>query len=300
MPGMHKVWNTIRPALHILFLILTALILICVLLSAFLKFNVLKKDNYLVVANKKETVNSMTTYLYETLESECLFYDIPFEQIKSALPVETVSKLMVSCVDRIYTMAVEGGKPESIIIDTTLFQQVLEAYFYSLPDEEQPRNLQETAITISTELAEKVELRLNAGIDDTVLTGLHSFLFSNGVAYKLASNFWLFLVLLLLACAISFLLGTGDIFRRFYTVFGTLLIGSMAVFTPLFLLCEYDLLSRIVIGDSPLKLYINNLYNMVLGNCFSVSLFVFVILGLLTIIAIVAIVIRQSRKITTD
>lgn len=239
-------------------------------------------------------VSGMKGYILEVIEDECLFYDLPFEPVSEAVTDEWVASLCEEYADTMYT-AMNSGEDVGIFeIDPTPYRETLDAFFASLPEEERPLD-PNTAQTIAKELAIGTAHVLQGGVSDKLIDYGHRFIYGNVAVRRLRGmHGWLWLLTAVAAVCCLLPIHTSWK-RRVYATAGSLFIGSSLVFVPLWLLHQHDIPSRWVLGESPLKLYADRIWNGVIGGMTNTALILFILCAVLLLASVVIRVLPEKE-----
>lgn len=249
---------------------------------------------YRDIPNDPAFVQGMTDYVLDDLEAECLFYDLPFDTIKTAVTTEWIRELSRQYTASVYTALCSGEELKPLDVDPAPYRAVIDSFFASLPEEERPLDVN-AAATLSQELATSTEAVLAGGIINRFLGYGHDLVYGDTPLRKTASMAWWSLAAAVLFAVLS-LIPWGGRLQRFYATAGSLFVGSALAFVPLWLLKRHDLVNRLVLGDSPLKLYVGGILDGAVGGMTAAALWVFIGCAVLLVAAAVLLVRYKAKE----
>lgn len=271
----------LRPVLQALLSVILAIAVAVTVLLFGLQNVVYNEKLYSDIPEDPAFVEGMTAYVLNDLEAECLFYDLPFDTMKNAVTEEWIRELSQEYTAAVYTALCSGNAAEDLTVDPAPYRAVLDIFFASLPEEERPLD-DNAAATLSEELAHSTALVMAGGLSDTILNYGHRFVYGDTLLRRVASYaVWALIAVVVLA--LLSVIPWGGWRRRVYATAGSLFIGSALTFVPLWLLQRHGLVDRLVLGESPLKLYVNGILNGMIDGMTAISLWVFV--GALVLLA---------------
>lgn len=251
--------SIIRAALSVLLLLSVA----ATLFAYMVNYSLFDTTCYMKAAESPAFTESVHTAVYDQLESECLFYELPFDTMKTVIDKEQINRLVKEQLVSVGNSIVHEKPMADIVLDTAPFVKAIDTFFASLPEDERPLD-NNAAQTIANDLVKAIEPVLHFGVGNTLLKS------AQGIMRKLLplKQFTSLGVVLLLGSIVLavgvWFLAVGPFSHRLYTVAGLLFLGSSVAAVPMWLLRWYDLPSRLVLGQSALKQYINQvIYSLV-------------------------------------
>ncbi|MBO5929636.1 MAG: hypothetical protein J6Q42_06435 [Clostridia bacterium] len=241
---------------------------------------------YMQVAESPAFTESVHTAVYDQLESECLFYELPFDTMKSAIDKEQINHIAKEQLVSVGNAIVEGKPVQDVTLDMVPFVKAIDTFFASLPEDERP--LDDNAVqTIANDLVKAIEPVLHLGIGNTLLKSAQGIMRKLLPLKKFTSlSVWFLVASLVLAVSVWFL-AVGPFSHRLYTVAGLLFLGSSVAAVPMWLFRWYDLPSRLVLGQSALKQYINQVIYSLVDHLTIVTSTVVAVSAVLLITAVV-------------
>ncbi len=277
---------------------LLAVVLCAAVVCSLLAFSlqaVFDSDVYGEAAETDVFVSALYTEVSEHLESECLFYDLPYDTVIKAMPVQTVQDVSREHITAVYDTLCHGTKLPSVTLDSAPFKRAIDSFFATLPVEERPLD-PDASSTIAGELAESTALVMSIGISDKLLSSAHP-LFAETSPLRRVTNagIWLLLAVVVLT-AVSLIPFKSTLRQRVYGTAGALFIGSAIVAVPMWLFAGLDLPAKIAIGDSALREYVNGVLYTVLGRANTVATVAFVVTAVLLIAAVVWLITESKEK----
>ncbi len=284
----------LRPVVQpLLALLLVAAVPLTVLLFG-LKTVVYSDTIYREIPESEEFVKGVRPFVEDSLEAECLFYDIPFDTLRTCVTDEWLREISREYTASVYEALCSGEELVPVSVSADVYRTALEGYFASLPEDKRPRD-ETVTDTLSKEFAEVTSATLSSGIINRVLNYGHDFVYGNTLLRRVSSYApWALLATLVLA-ALS-LLPWGGFRSRFYSTAGSLFVGSALSFVPLWLLKRYDLPSRLALGDSPLKLYVRGIVGGMTEGFTALTFGVFLAASVLLVAATVVLVTAKKEQ----
>ena len=296
MNNWQKVLSNLRSVLFFVLVLFASAALVLAILSVAFRSTAMDKENYVKPMQTDRFCESMYGYLREDLESECLFYDLPFSVLDDALKLEQIEAFCGQYAAEIYDALVNGDAVDTPDWETTSFVNAVQRFFDSLPQEERP--LDETAaVTIGTEFSEYAAAVLKGGIRDRFLETGRQWL-SHPLVRVLAHKTILFWCLTIIGALGAMLCRLKQWRRGAYLLSFALGMSSFATMIPFWLLSRYSLMDKIALSDSSLKLYIETVFNGVLHEAVTITGVAF---GLATVllIATVVFVCKSTQNVHT-
>lgn len=255
------------------------------LLSCVLRYVLFDRTAYTKAANSPALVDSVHTTLLNRLESECLFYDLPFETLKTAVSKDVVETLVTAQTSAVYDALFDGEPLPKVQWDNTVLTRTIQSFFDTLPEQDRPTN--DAAQTIAADLINSMSPMLRIGLGDKLLAQGHNIIKKLLPFQSFAAiTVWLALLSAVLAVGL-WLVTPKSTPQRLQTVFGMVFFGSSVVAVPLWLLRWYDLPSRLVLSESALKQYVNGVLYQIVDYSVTVTSVVFAVSALVLIIAVV-------------
>lgn len=267
-----------------------AAVLLCLsvtvtLITAFVKLTVFDRNEYQAVVEEDGFSAKMATFVRDALESECLFYDLPFTVLDTAVTEEFVHTFSLAYADSLYEALFVGGELTIPEVDPEPYRAAIAAHFETLPKEAQPLDV-DADETIAAELAKTASLVLQSGVSDRILQPAHAVI-NHPLLICLMSNFNVLAGMMVALLILCLLLGVGCIRRQVYAACSALTVGSMLVFVPAWLLQRYDLPAKLVLGASPLRLYVEGILYRFTQQLYQLSAWALVLSAVLLLAAIV-------------
>lgn len=239
-------------------------------------------------------VSTLYTEAQEHLASECLFYDLPYDTMSAALPVETVRTVVLERLTAVYDALHTGETLPSATMDPAPFKAAIDSFFETLPFEERPLD-PDASQTIADELSKSVALVMSIGIGDTLVKTVHPlFADTSPLRQFVDTRVWLLLSVAVLA-AVSLIPFKSTLRQRAYGTAGALFIGSALMAAPTWLFVVDDLPSKLAIGDSSLKEYINAILYAVIHRTNGIATTAFVISTVLLLASVGWLVVRKKE-----
>lgn len=246
---------------------------------------VFRRETYVAAAESDAFVSSLHTEVLEHLESECLFYDLPYDTMSAALPVQTVQVVVRERMAGVYDALCTGKTLPSVALDPAPFKAAIDSFFESLPFEERPLDA-DASQTIATELAQSMGLVMSAGISDKLIQTAHPLFAEASPLRQLANRGFWWLIIMTVLVVISLIPFKSSYGQRAYSTAGALFIGSTLVAVPTWLFVGHDLPSRLAVGDSALKQYVNTVLYTIINRTNVIVSVAFIICLVLLILSV--------------
>ncbi len=268
---------------------------VVVALLSFSLQTVFEREVYTAAAEADTFVSSLHTEVLEHLESECLFYDLPYDTMSAALPAETVKAAVAERMAAVYDSLCTGEALPSVTLDSAPFKAAIDSFFDTLPVEERPLD-PDASQTIAGELAESIGLVMSVGISDKLLATVHPLFAESSPLRQLVDvRVWLLLAVVVLA-AVSLIPLKSSVRQRTYSTAGALFIGSALVAVPVWLFAGHDLPSKLAIGDSALREYVNTILNAVIDRMTVITTIAFIVSALLLVVSVTWLMFEKTKQ----
>lgn len=253
------------------------------------------RELYVSVAKDDAFIEALEADVRDHLEDECLFYGIPFEVMDGVVTPAQMRAAAKTRMESAYDALCSGGEPDAIVLDTAPFQAVIQAYFDSLPKEEQPLDT-EAAATLAKDFADSVSSVMQLGVTAKLLKTAHP-LFAEDALPRKVLRLLPFSVLITVLFALVGLIPVKTTLRqRVYGVSGALFVGSALIAVPTWLFVGLDFPATIALAESALREYVRLLLYAVLDRMTLITTTAFVISAMLLIAAVIWLVIEKKEK----
>ena len=273
---MNKTWykRLKAPTLALLRGLVCALVLIAFLLTVLslsLKAAIGEREGYRRIVRDPAVTEALLDYARSDLEAECLFYGLPATIIDQSLSAKEASAFSLQYIDAVYDAVFVSGKLQAPAVEAALFRDAIAAHLA----EEDVEDKETVIDQLAAEFAAVTTSVWRLGISQKILTPLH----------RILTNVWVVRLLdsgLLLAGVTALLLGVGVVLglrrirRQAFALMGTLTVGSMLLFVPVWLLHRYGLAEKMVLGDGPLRLFVVQWMNTATAQLFTAHLWVLI------------------------
>jgi len=267
---------------------------VCLLLTFSLQV-MFDADIYGKAAQTEAFASALHEEVLEHLDAECLFYGLPYDTIKDAMPMQTVLGVAQERMATVYDTLCRGTKLPSLSLDSAPFKAAIDSFFETLPFEERPLD-PDASQTIAKELAESTALVMSIGISDKLIKTAHPLFAENSPLRRVAdSSVWLMLVIALLTAACLYPL-KSTLRQRAYSAASTLFVGSAVVAVPTWLFVSLDFPAKLAIGDSALREYVSGVLYIAIDRMTAVTTTAFVISAVLLIASVVWLVKEKNKK----
>lgn len=283
---------------HVLGFVLLMLSLAATVLLFCVRHILFEESVYHAIPETPDFVAGMTEFVLEDLNNECDIYengDKLFEKLKAVVTQDWVKSRSRQYAESVYDSLITGEQPRKIEVDPTVYQRAIDDFFAALPAEERPDD-ETTSQTMAEELADSTATVLQSGLVDKVLPPAHRYIYGNATVRRLSSMFGWAVAATLVLAALNLMWFGSTIRRRAYAAAGALFLGSALVFIPLWLVQRHGIADRLVLGNSPLKLYVDGVVNGLIDGMTSAALWVFALCAVL-LVAAVAAVVWPTRKV---
>ena len=288
--------NTVlRPVMQTLLSLLLVIAVPVTVLLFGLKTIVYNEEIYHRIPESETFIDGVLPFVEESLEAECLFYDIPFDTVRTAITDDWLREISREYTKNVYEALCSGEEVAELVVSPAPYRTVLEAYFASLPENERPLD-KNVADTLSKEFAAVTASSLSSGLINRVLNYGHDFVYGDTLLRRLSAYAVPSLLITLLLLAVN-LIPWGGFRKRCYAAAGSLFVGSALTFVPLWLLKRYGLASRLALGDSPLKLYVSGIVDGMTNGFFTLSLIVFLCAAALLVLSVCLVAFKKEKQL---
>ena len=277
---------------HVLGFVLLMLSLAATVLLFCVRHVLLDESVYHAIPETPGFVEGMTEYVLEDLSNECDIYvngDKLFDRVKTVVTREWVGSLSRHYAESVHDALMTGEQPQKIEVDAAAYRQAIDTFFATLPEEERPQD-ETTSLTMAEELADSTATVLQSGLVDKVLPSAYRYIYGNATVRRLSSLFGWAVAVTVLLVALNLMWFGSDMRRRSYATAGALFLGSAVVFLPLWLVQRHGIADRLVLGNSPLKLYVDGVLNGLIEGMTSAALWVFVTCAVVLLASVAAVV----------
>ena len=291
---MNKTWKHWGMTLLRGFVCVLVLISFLVTMLSFsVKQAVGEREDYRRIARNPDLAQELLDYARVDLEAECLFYDLPATIIDEALSTDVAGSFALSYIDAVYDAVFVSGELTYPEVEATRFRAPIATHLA----EEEIENKDAVIDELASEFAAVTTAVWRMGLSEKILSPLHRIVTHRWVAWFLNAG-PLFVGVTAILLGIGLLLGMRRIRRQVFTLTGTLTVGSMLLFVPLWLLHRYGLAEKLVLGDSPLRSFAVRWLDSVTAQLYSFCLWVLIACSVATIAAAVWVV--WPKKETTE
>ncbi len=259
-------------------LVLVALSVLLTVVSYFIGGIVFNRAPYHAMVKQPPFTQQMVSYAREELEAECLFYDLPFDIIDEVVTEQTVAAFSEKLVDAVYDAAFGDGALKAPTMDAAPFRAAIAARLEDVDDQ--------VIDDLAAEFAAITTAVLQSGLSQEILAPVHGVL-SHPLIALVSQGFTVLLILTLVLIGVSVALGIGRMPKQLFATAAAVLCAAILLFVPLWLLHSYDLPSKLLLGDSPLKLYVVGLLNGFISRFFTTALWVLIGAAVATVAATV-------------
>lgn len=282
---MNKTWKTRAKtiALTLLNVLLCLALLLSFLLTA-LSFAVRRavgeREDYRRLVEDPAMAEALLDYARVDLETECLFYGLPFDIIDQSLSAEDATAFSLTYIDAVYDAVFVSGTLTFPAVDAAQFHGSIAT---ALAQEE----IEDAVIDdLAAEFAAVTTAAWRLGITQKILTPIHGIVTNKWVVRYLNGGPALAGVTALLFAA-GLALRWRRIRRQAYVLTGTLTAGSILLFVPLWLLHRYGVAEKLVLGDSPLRTFMIRWVRFITAQLADFATWVLIASAALTLLAVI-------------
>lgn len=237
--------------------------------------------------------DSLYVAVQDHLQSEALFYGIPYETLQQGVTKPSVRAAVEPSIASVYGTLRGDNTMADIVLPTEPFRAAVQAYFDGLPVEEQPLD-PKAAETIAGEVAKSTALVAAAGIGDRTLNLVKPLFSNSSLPKRVADAFW-WLVAALGVLTVVSVLPIGRSWReRLQSTAGSLFIGTAMAAVPAFLFARLDFPSKLVIGESALREYVSAFLYELIDSIRTLTLTAFIVAAVLLVITTVILSLQKK------
>ncbi len=253
------------------------------------------RELYVSVAADDAFIAALEADVRDYLEDECLFYGIPFEVMDGVVTAEHMRSAAKTRMGSVYDALSGGGEPDAVVMEIAPFQTVIQAYFDSLPREEQPLDTA-AAATVAKDFADGVSSVMQLGITAKLVKTARPVFAENALPRKALRVLPFAVLLTVLFALVGLIPVKTTLRRRAYGVSGALFAGSTLVAVPTWLFVGLDFPASIALVESALREYVCLALYTVLDRMTVIATTAFVISAILLIASIVWLVTDKTEK----
>ena len=295
-----KLWYRVRTSLvgvlRVLLAVALCVVSFCAVASAAVQAVVLNPDTYTAYTQRAAFREQMKTYAYTALEDEFLYYNFPLSLCETMLPSSTIDAFAYDYGAAIYRAIATDEGLKTPQLDARPFIHAVEQFYATLPEDERPTD--EDAAAVGNDLANVMQIVLDAGMLSKVVNYADDII-PQPLLHMFADTVWVWIaVAVVLGVVLIALNRKKKVYQLYLTVFACH-IGTALFFVPVWLLHRYSLTSRLSVGPSPMKLYLEGIVTSVTEGLQTVALYPLVITALLTVVAVVWFLCLDRRVKTT-
>ena len=260
---LRRIMSAAVSALCVLFALAAALSAIC-------KFMLFNREFYVAALTSDKYVDEIYEQIKTDVKYQSAVYVLP-----ESVPMKSITKSEVreDCAKyarRIFDCFKNNSSEVlSVAPDTEKMLSDIEEYLAS--DKSSALN-SETARTVAVPMYSEIYSNCINAVSFGNVTKLVNKLFSNRAVGLLNSGFYLFSALYVLCIVAKFFLSSGETLKRFWTIFSTGFVSAAFVFAPLAAIKQYDLPSRLALGYSPAKSFVDCVMYSIVDKAFYFSL----------------------------
>ncbi len=279
-------------------------VLIClsvaVTLLSFAAEALLHRDTFMAVTRGDNAFfEAVDAAIQENLEAKCLFYDLPFARMKNVVSWDVLQGWMIARMESIYTSLRTGDPPQAVTVDVKIFKDAIDEFFLTLPKDQRPLDAN-ASLTLAKDLAESTQLVIQIGISEQLLQPAQKVFAENGLLNQFTQMRWWLLLFAVLMAAIGLIPVKTTFLQRCYSVTGAVFLGSALIAVPLWLLGNYDLPSKLALGESALREYVRSVMYTATAQMQNIVFTALVIAAVCLVVSIMLLVtIRPRLEATT-
>ena len=245
-------------------------------------------------AAKGDFRTALYAEVQDHLQSEALFYGIPYEVLQTGITQESLDKAVAARMASVYSRLCEGEQLAPVAVDAAPFEAAIAAYFKTLPVEEQPLDTN-AAATIAGEIVDSTALVAASGIAERTLS-LTDSVFRKTAWPRRIGDCTLWAAIGLCVLTVLSLIPIGRSFRsRLQSTAGALFVGTALVAIPVWLFERLDFPSSLVIAESALREYVTTLLYTAIGQVSTLTRGAFILSAALLVIATVILALKKEK-----
>lgn len=287
---MNKTWKTWgMPLLRGILCVAVLASFLMTVLSFSVKQAFGEREKYRRIAGDPSLAEELVNYARSDLEAECLFYDLSDDIIDEALSAERATDFSLLYIDAVYDAVFVSGTLNAPAVDADVFREPIAA---QLAEEQ----VEDTVIDeLAAEFAAVTTAVWQLGLSEKILAPIHRIV-TNQWVVRFLNGGPLLAGITALLLGVGLLLGLRRIRRQVFSLTGTLTVGSMILFVPLWLLHRYGLAEKLVLGDSPLRSFVVRWMDSVTAQLYNFCLWVMMTCSVATILAAVWVVWPKRKR----
>ncbi|MGN1081532.1 MAG: hypothetical protein ACI4QV_05530 [Acutalibacteraceae bacterium] len=216
-------------------------------------------------------VKDIHNYILEDLKSECMYYGVDYEKISASVDFDKIDSLSYQYFSDLVDYFNGNSKLQYVDYPYEDFYPAVHEYYVSLGDINE-----EEDIEIAKKLAAVVDSNLNSFVNMSVTAKLFESRAASLIRI-LGSNFWTQLLICLIILAAFIAVEHGSVGKTLFKGFSLLFLGISFPFMTVWALKIFDMPSKIVLLDSPLKSLVDGVIYSSVNIMFKALLIIFAV-----------------------
>lgn len=254
----------------------------------------LNEEKYAEQVANENYISSIEAILYDRLEGECLYYDIPFEYIKQSVKKDELKSLSDKYIHSLIVALKTGGEFPKISYDRAFVRAEIDRYLTDNPDIGMYYE-EETKVELTEGFSKAIDNVLNSFFNKSIITDTARAVYSNRLIGKLADAYYWIIASVGLSAALIAVLSYKKIFIGLYKIFASAWCGSVLVFIPVKIIQHEDIISGLIIEKGPFKTLIDGIYGILMDYSVKCATLYFIITSLLLLASIVILSIYRKK-----
>lgn len=241
---------------------LVVIAFVITVLSGILHFRLLNEHFYMEHIVDDEYLDSVKGYAAEDIKQEAVFYGIDAQSLINCIDDDKIKELSIQYIEGLYLFFDGTAELPEVYYPDEDFFTVINEHYTALGDinEEEDRK-------IARVMAGRVENNINSMSNLSIVTSIFKSSLA-GIVRNFTKSFWLiFGVSIALLFFYGYLVRTSilDWIRK---ILGILMLSCVFTFVPILSVKVFDLPSKLIIMDSPLKTLIDSLVYKTVDDTF--------------------------------
>lgn len=278
--------STLRVLVGFLFVVSTLL----TLLSGVMHYCLLNKEFYEEKIINEKYLTDVKAYAADDIAEECFYYGIEPQTIISCIDDQKIKDLSTLYIEGLYMFVDGRGELTKVHYPADDFYPAVKAHYTDLGDvnEEEDRALAQI-------FASRVDNNINSMTHLTAVVNIFRSPAADLVR-RFTDGFWNLVLISVVLFLIFVALSYAKPLRWAQSSFGLLTVASVFTFIPLWCLKIFDLPSKLVLMDSPLKTLVDQLAYNSIDLAFRFMLITFLSVTTVFVVLSVALAVTQSKN----
>ncbi|MBQ8534004.1 MAG: hypothetical protein IJ462_04150 [Clostridia bacterium] len=256
------------------------LVISCItaVISGILHFCLLNKEFYLNNIIDDKYLNDVKLYAVQDVKEEAVFYGIDTDSMVNCIDDEKIKKLSFEYIEGLYLFFDGKAELPEVYYPDDDFYKVINEHYTAMGDINEQEDRE-----IARVFAGRVENNINSMSNLTIITNIFKSRFA-GVVRSFTNAFWVIIVFTLALFALYVYLKRTSYIEWARSSVGILSVATIFTFVPVWCLKMFDMPSKLILMDSPLKTLLDSLIYKSVDKVFVLLLIITVVVTVVLIV----------------